>query len=55
MSKKIFCTDNYRYVLYFRGRCGELINLWQFVGMERGPMARAYYEACKGMEGSKLS
>ncbi|KAK2146989.1 hypothetical protein LSH36_575g02042 [Paralvinella palmiformis] len=32
------------------GRCGELIALWQYIGMERSAMAMVYYDACKNME-----
>ncbi len=38
-----------------RGRCGELISYWQYVGGDKTTMAQTYYDCCKQMEESELS
>lgn len=37
----------------YRGRCGELITYWQYVGADKASMAKAYFSATKQMEESK--
>lgn len=40
-------------MLCYRGRCGELVSYWHYVGVDKTTMAQSYFTACKRMEESK--